>query len=710
MTKQRVVVAAGAASGRRGRRSIAALMCSTALALPSIVLAQETGQGGAVVLDPIIVTGRGESPVGPDGNIVAGRSSTGSKTDTPILDIPAAVSVVTEEEMETRGVDNLQQALSYTSSVAADVYGSDDRYDYFMIRGFDQTTLGTYRDGLPVVIEGWTASRLEPYGLQRIDILKGSTSTLFGMNSPGGLVNAITKRPQQSRHGEVYTTLGEDHVEVGTDFGGRIDEGGIWSYRVTALGQEAARSGDHSNDDRRYFAPALTYQTADRATTLTLLGDYNERDSNSGYGFPAGVDVDPDTFLGEPDFNRFDTREANIGYQFEHAFDSGLTFRQAARYTHLQLDYEQVYIASADPAAPRAAFAVDGRSNQVAIDNQLQYDAALGDRVDTRTLLGIDYTRQVLREVAQAGTAAPIDINDPVYCGTGCIVLGPYLNWRPEQDRVGLYAQEELTLDDRWILTLGGRYDYVSKETEDFNAGEVTDASDNAFTTRAGLTYKVLDGLSLYANYSESFQPLLENNFEAQEGTQYEVGAKFEPAGFDALFTVALFDLTQTNVPKEVLPNVRRQIGEVNVRGIELEGKMALNDRMNLTAAYSYWDSEIEKDGLTGNEGNRPIQVPEHIASAWVDYTIPGAGARGDLTFGVGGRFVGSSYGDEENTVKVPSRTVFDAAVNYRITDNVDVAVHATNLFDREYVSTQYFGTVYYGDSRKILGTLRYSW
>jgi iron complex outermembrane receptor protein len=152
------------------------------------------------------------------------------------------------------------------------------------------------------------------------------------------------------------------------------------------------------------------------------------------------------------------------------------------------------------------------------------------------------------------------------------------------------------------------------------------------------------------------------------------------------------------------------QIGKVGVRGIELEGKAAINDRVNLTLAYSCWDAEIREDGTGGNIGNRPSRVPRHLASAWLDYTVPGDGKRGDLTLGGGVRYIGQTYGDEANTVSVAAYTLVDAAVSYKVTPDVMFAVNATNLFDRKYVASSYLGTEYYGDRRKVVGTLKYSW
>jgi iron complex outermembrane receptor protein len=189
----------------------------------------------------------------------------------------------------------------------------------------------------------------------------------------------------------------------------------------------------------------------------------------------------------------------------------------------------------------------------------------------------------------------------------------------------------------------------------------------------------------------------------------------------DALFTASLFDLTQTNVPQYSGGYAAQyQVGETNVRGLELEAKLALTNQLNLTAAYSYWDAEIKDDAIAANIGRRPALVPTHMASLWADYTIPGKGSLGDLTIGLGARYVGETFADvaipervkQSNTIALPSRTVFDAALGYKFTENLALSVNATNLFDKKYVShvDSFSGTAYYGDRRTVKATLRYTW
>ena len=685
-----------------------------------VIEALQTGAAAdGEVLDPVRVEATGVELSGPNDAItdsfVANRSRTASKTDTPVLDDSAAVSVVTQKELETRNVQDVQQAVAYTAGVQAGEYGSDVRYDYVRLRGF-YSSLSTYRDGLSSRTYNFTTARQEPYGLQQVDILKGSTSSLFGMNGPGGLVNLVTKRPEDEASGEVFTTFGENHLRGGGDVTGPVAEDSNWTYRLTGLWQDAERSQDYSQDDRIYIAPAFTYAPK-AGTELTLLTSYSNRESNLGYGFPTGIETSRDAFFGEPDFNNFDTEETNLGYALSHQITDKLEFRQNARYTHVDLDYETVYLNDTTPLGNRSAFAIYGELDRFAVDNQMEYDTAVNDNLDSKTLVGIDFNRDQNREKRFDGTASPIDPYNPVYCGTSCINFTSSSDTEITQSSYGLYAQEQLTIADDWIATVGGRFDYVQSDVDTISSGTVEERDDHKFTSRLGLTYKATDEVSVYGNYSESFQPVysstssLPGGAKPQEGTQYEVGVKYQPAGMDAMFTAALFDLTQENVSQwNADYSAHRQVGEINSRGVELEGKMSLDDRTNMTLAYTYLDAEIKEDVITTNIGNRPEMVPEHTASAWLDHTIPEHGVFGDLTFGGGLRFVGSRYNNNANASLLGSHTVVDAMVNYMVTDNVSVAINATNLFDREYVSSNTFGSRFYGDGRTVLATLKYSW
>ncbi|MGY9045703.1 hypothetical protein P775_13415 [Puniceibacterium antarcticum] len=688
------------------------LLFSTCLIAGTQAFAEQTAD--SFVLEEITVDAPSDTAIGPDAGLVGERTTTGSKTDTALIDVPAAVSVVTQQELTRRGVGDTVQALAYTSGVTVDEYGGDDRYDYIRIRGFYQTGMGTYRDGLPVRTLSFTGSKFEPYGLQRFEVLKGSTSTLFGLNAPGGLVNAITKRPQDDPFHEAYVMLGPDQRETGIDIGGPIGVGDTWSYRLTAKAQNGANGSDHTEDDRLYVAPALTWRPS-AFTELTIMADYNRRNTNSGHAIPLGSGIDPDTYLGEPDFDAMDREEYNIGWDFSHRFGNGLSFRQVARYTDLDLTYESVYGAGATAATRRSVYAVDGQLERFAIDNQLQYDSNLG-AIKTRTLFGLDHVYEDVRETFNIGTADGIDMNDPSYCGRSCVDISYVADQVTTQTTTGLYLQEELTFQDRWILTLGGRYDWV--ESESGAPGATVRYDDEAFTGRVGLTYKATPDLSLYANYSQSFQPAdtssrasLSGDADPQKGEQYEIGLKFRPGNGNALLSAALFDLTQTNVVTQTSANTYEQVGKTRVRGAEMEAKWTMFNGLNLTGSYAYWNAEITEDGVGGNRGNQPALTPKHSASLWIDYTFADAVLK-DLNLGAGLRFTGERYSDNANATKLKDYAVVDMSGSAMITDALRMNVSVTNLFDkREVVSVDSFtSSAYYNDGREYKLGLSYAW
>ncbi|MDD2867812.1 TonB-dependent siderophore receptor [Neomegalonema sp.] len=687
-----------------------------------------TAQAAPILLDTIYVGGAGGTWA-PVAGVVAHRTGTGSKTDAEVIDIPASVSVITADELKARGVSDLDGALNYTAGVSTNLYGGDERYDFVAIRGFNQTTSGIYRDGLPIRNYNLTGGRVEPYGMERVEVLKGSTSTLYGANNPGGLVNMITKRPVDYKFGEVYATGGEDHLEFGADFGGPLDAEGVLTYRLTAKKQDSTLPNGVSSDDRLYVAPALTWKPGDR-TAVTLMADYNERGGSNRYGIPRGSGIDPWTFLGEPGFETNDTTEWGVGYALEHDFQNGLVFRSHGRHMELDLLSENVYAAgNQHPDVGRLAWRVDSELSRDSVDAHLQYDLGFG-RLKSRTLIGADYTAAETFEEIQQGTAGGLgDVADPVYCGRACVTLRPYYKLATEEETWGVYAQEELTLDDRWILTLGARYDEVeATATQIYSFFSLpVPIEEEAVTLRGGLTYKVDDDLSIYGTYSESFTPVLPSNqfallmteSEPMMGEMYELGVKWRPPGVNGLFSAAVYDLTQTNVPRYKQFSGPpyfgiEQDGEVRSRGVELEGKAELTDRTNLILAYGYTDAEVTKSASGAYDGTRPMFIPEHTAAIWLDHTIPGAGARGDVTLGLGARYVGSRYANENNTFKLDPHVVFDAMAKYQITENTALTLNVENLFDKEYVSHVETwsepDTEFYGTPQTFRLSLRHTW
>ena len=278
--------------------------------------------------------------------------------------------------------------------------------------------------------------------------------------------------------------------------------------------------------------------------------------------------------------------------------------------------------------------------------------------------------------------------------------------------QTGLYAQDQIKVDKRWALTLGGRQDWAKARYVDRFAGTTAKRDDSAFTGRAGLAYLSDLGVTPYVSYSQSFLPVSTAGaagriLDPETGRQFEAGVKYQPPGGESYVAAALFDLKRRNVVTyDLITFAPTQTGEVRSRGAELEVKLNLLRDFNLLAAYTYQDVEVTKS-TAADLGKRPPTIPEQTASLWADYKFA-EGPLAGLGLGAGVRHTGFTYGDTRNTYKVPGYTLADASVHYDWGDT-RLALNANNLFDKEYVASCW-GSCYFGPRRTVIATLRHRW
>lgn len=696
-------------------------------------------QAGAVALDMLEVSG--ENAIGPVHGYVARRSATATKTGTPILETPQAINVVGRKEIEDRQAQSVSQALLYTPGVM-NQYGTDVRYDWLYVRGF---VPGRYLDGLrlPFGARGYSQPRVESYGLERVELLKGPSSGLYGQNSPGGLLNLVSKRPTATPLREIQLQTGSfGRAQAAFDLSGPIDPEGKILYRLTGLARTTGTQLDYLEEDRVFIAPSLTLRP-DADTSLTILSQYLNIDSPGG-GAPQGLPalgtlyanpkgrIPTKRFIGEPNYDRFKLQQGFIGYAFEHRFNDVWTVRQNLRYSHVDANTQRVQaigLGADNSTLSRYAWAFPERSDLFNIDNQAEARFSTGPFAHT-LLLGADYLREDARyDESQLRIVPSVDVFAPVYAGT---VTRPPLGTRITQGRnqTGLYAQDEIRFGG-FRLTVSGRQDWADAVTRTTNAATGTltrvKQDDAAFTGRVGLSYLLDGGLAPYISYATSFQPTAGTDragqpFAPTEGEQIEGGIKFQPPGTNLLMTGTVFDLTQKNVltPDPTDFRFNAQTGEARVRGVELEVKASLTESLDLIASYAAMNSEITKANANAAGasiiGNELPFVPQHQASAWLDYTFR-TGDWAGLGLGAGVRYIGASVGDNANLYHIPVVTLVDAAVRYDFgyrypaLKGVDLAVNATNLFDKTYVSTCIAATgCFYGNRQTVLATLRYRW
>lgn len=706
---------------------------------------------GATALQTISVTG--QNPWGPVDGFVATRGSTGTKTDTPLLETPQSISVITRDRIDRQAANRLDETLRYSAGVRSDYGGAVVAADNIFIRG---QFANTYLDGLrntPFSYFGIMAA--EPYGLERVEVLKGPVSVLYGQNQPGGMINMISKRPTEDARGEAQLSLGtQSHRQAAFDVSGPLDAEGAILGRFVGLGRLADGNVEYTDDDRLLLAPSVTLKP-DEGTYLTVLGSYQKNNALAVTNYPwAAVNgtspygrMPMERFLGEPDFDRETQEQINFGYEFFHEFNADWSFKQNVRYSNFE--NQENYLARnsgllfSPQTGGNTAIARNWQfrhafGDTVGIDNQLNGKFETG-AIGHDVLFGFDYAWSRATRDEKWGTGPRIEnIFAPTYGSP--IDFSRWNTWVDAEtttNQFGLYAQDQIEYEN-WRLTLGLRHDWVSAKVDDLWNGDpgiptnpktataLQDSDWSALTGRAGLTYVFDSGIAPYVSYSESFNPVVGEDrfgkaFEPEKSRQYEVGVKFQPEGWDGFFTVSAFDLTRVNVttadPADITKSA--QIGEVRSRGLEFEAVAELTDGLSLIGAYTYLNSEVTKataEGSYATEGKQLIRVPGHMASLWLDYQVE-AGPLEGLGVAGGVRYTGASWGDALNTFKVPSYTLFDAALSYDFgkrnpeLNGLSANLNVTNLFDKSYVASCFFTLACnMGEGRTVLGTLKYKW
>ncbi|EFJ6850383.1 ferrichrome porin FhuA [Escherichia coli] len=693
-----------------------------------------------------------ESAWGPAATIAARQSATGTKTDTPIQKVPQSISVVTAEEMALHQPKSVKEALSYTPGVAVGTRGASNTYDYLIIRGFaaDGQSQNNYLNGLKMQGNFYNDAVIDPYMLERAEIMRGPVSVLYGKSSPGGLLNMVSKRPTTEPLKEVQFKAGTDSLfQTGFDFSDALDDDGVYSYRLTGLARSANAQQKGAEEQRYAIAPAFTWRPDDK-TNFTFLSYFQNEPETGYYGWlpkegtveplPNGKRLPTDFNEGAKN-NTYSRNEKMIGYSFDHEFNDTFTVRQNLRFAQNKVSQKSVYgygmcsdpLYSSNPSSSPCAnvpqsqwghtltrqYVIDNEKlENFSVDTQLQSKFATGS-VDHTLLTGVDFMRMrndIDSWFGYAGSVAPSDIynldRSDFDFGAHPNPSGPY-RVLLKQKQTGLYVQDQAQWD-KVLVTLGGRYDWADQSSFNRDYGNKSDRDDKQFTWRGGVNYLFDNGVTPYFSYSESFEPASQTDangdlFAPSKGKQHEVGVKYVPEDRPIVVTGALYQLTKTNNlmadPNGSLFSVEG--GEIRARGVELEAKAALSASVNLVGSYTYTDAEYTTD--TTYKGNTPAQVPKHMASLWADYTFFDGPLSG-LTLGTGGRYTGSSYGDPANSFKVGSYTVVDALVRYDLARvgmaGSNVALHVNNLFDREYVASCFntYGC-FWGAERQVVAT-----
>jgi len=708
------------------KHTLRLLLASTLLMVPAVQAAEDT----------LTVTAETqESVTAPTKGIVAKESASGTKTATPLRKTPQTISVVTRDQMNDQQPASVADALGYSSGVVTSYRGNSNRNDEVISRGFRYAP--KLLDGLHYGLssENGGAGQLDPWLLERVEMVHGPAGVLYGQVSPGGLLMMTSKRPTAESIHEVKLSTGNRHYgEAAFDFGGKLNDDNTLFYRLNGIANTKSEFVKNSKQQRMAIAPAITW-LPNEDTSFTLLTSY-QNDPKAGsrnflprsgtlYATPEGFTVPYDLNVSDSDFTKSKREQTSIGYSLDHSFNDAVSFTQNLRYSHRNEDYKYLVYGYdySDHVITRLPQHEETMTNEFNVDNQLKGLFETGD-VSHTVLGGLDYRySHIDLKLSRAyGTQYNLDWTNPGRIDIDENDLSLATSTLKTLNQYGVYLQDQMAWNN-WNLVLSGREDWSQVRTQDRLANTDLTYNDSAFTGRAGLLYAFDNGISPYISYSTSFEPVLAqpapgaDPLKPTTGAQTEVGVKFQPVGSNTMMTVSWFDINQKNVLSSIEgTRYYNQIGKVNSQGIETEIHAQPTPEIKLIAAYTYTDATTKESDTAAEVGHSPAAIPRHAASAWGSYSFLD-GALDGLTVGTGVRYVGKAGADSTGEYYVPHYTLYDAMVKYELGQAVpalkgtSLQFNAQNLTDEHYVaSCSNAYACFYGSGRTFVASVDYRW
>ncbi|WP_414545458.1 TonB-dependent siderophore receptor [Nostoc sp. CCY0012] len=652
---------------------------------------------------------QGETPIelivtGEQNRYRVPNTSAGTRTDTLIRDIPQTIQVVPEEVIRDQRVTRLRDALLNVGGVVQDG-GFGGTVDQLGIRGFF---------GGGILVDGFKDGRggiRETANVERIEVLKGPASVLYGGVEPGGVINLVTKQPLRDPYYNAEFSVGSfSTFRPSIDISGPINPDRTLLYRINSVYETSDGFRDFNQDIQRFFiSPTLKWEIG-QATNLTFQFDYlnDERPFDRGFlAFGDGIlDIPLKRILGEPD-DVSKVEEIGFSYRLEHDFNDNWKIRNAFRYLSSDtFDYraEPVSFNETTGILSRNFRSNDDYGETYTLQTDVVGKFTIGS-INHTLLFGIDLARNTsggTQSRLPGGLTPSIDVFNPVYNAIprpGLDELTDVVrNSQNRNDSLGIFLQDQIAFAENLKFLVGGRLDIVDQKSINFLNDSESSQYDTAITPRLGIVYQPIEPISLYASYSQSFQPNFGTSvdgsvLEPERGTQYEVGVKSEFFDGRLAATLAAYHITKSNIATTdpANPDFSIPIGKQRNQGIELNVAGQIQRGWNVIASYSYIDAEITEsnDGLAGN---RPPNVPFNTASLWTTYQLQSGDLRG-LGFGLGLFYVGDRLGDTDNTYTIPSYLRTDAAIFYQ-RDNWRAGINIQNLLNEKYFQGANFGRV----------------
>lgn len=669
--------------------------------------------------------------VGQTFGYTANSSNIATRVKLPLIHTGQAVSVVTRQQIEDQRPESVSEALNYSAGAFSGLVGAARRYDYIAIRGFNENmTDNILIDGQRLLSDSNTYSsmQIDPYFIERIDLVKGPVSSSYGRATPGGLVAVTKKRPLHDAYHEINVFAGNrDQHGMSFDLTDTFDEEKNVAYRLTGLLKKSHSQNNDHRSHRYAISPSLSWNISP-ATNL-LVQAYFQNDPRAGYhgGLPVeGMIKSYNGFKFSRDFSdaepsdQFHRRQSIFSTQLTHTFAPDWIFASKVRFADVHTYSKQTWqLGWITPTFNlyRAGGDTTEHLKSWSLDNSVTGKFKTG-AVQHEVVLGSDYQhRKTDSDAAYNYSSMPIlDVRNPIY---GANVT--YTDYPSKQilrlRQLGFYVRDNIQFGN-WFASLGLRHDRVTTSILNKVTGlSASEYKGGKTTWNASLLYAFDNGISPYVNYSTGFNPntysdINGNLLRPTESKQWEIGLKYQPSGSSSLYTLTFYDLRQKNVANRVINgNYYIPSGQVHSKGVELEAKVDVTDKWFVQAAVAYNRTKF-KNSTIGLDGKTPYQSPKLTAALWSNYNFDNG-----LSVNAGVRYVTGVWADHDNTVKVPSVTLVDVGMKYDLGSlnsklkGLQTSVSINNLFDKKYVSScAGLGYCYYGEGRNILANLSYKW
>ncbi|AOA60012.1 ferric siderophore receptor [Acinetobacter larvae] len=663
-----------------------------------------------------------------------------NKIAVDLAETPQSINVVSQQQMALQQAHSSSEALRYSAGLNSEKFGGFGSYlDLTRIRGVDADY---YLDGIRVVSNpGSWLPQIDAFGLEKIEVLRGPASATYGQGLGGGVVNQISKRPQEESRHAIQIGYGRyDEKRLGLDSTGPLNQSGSLLYRTVVSALDSDNQIQNSHHRRLYFAPSITWRP-NAQLDWTVMGSYTREPELPNYNALPAVfyGLNQSTYPALDRHQSYTDYRANSSSRTQKSLSSLLQYRlneqwrlvSNARYMHIDSDIYRSIVYGyqeqngrpmlkgyyEDTPATVSTFSIDqyitGQFNTGALGHDLA--------------VGVDYTTGTLKNALYSVGPILFDPYQPPYHTevTPDFSSSYAAPWKEQQDfdRIGFYVQDQLSYQG-WRLNVAARYDHAKNDQKtNIYSPNVTELNQNEkkWSYRGALSYVFEQGWVPYISYSTAFDPILGTKHDGSlfvpvETKQTELGLKYKMPNQQLLLTAAIFQLNQTNLKTGDAEHLgfNLQAGEVRSRGLDLQAIGKLTPQININAGYTYLDNELIKD--TTYQGKGLTQTPEHSATLWLDYHFDRTMLAG-LTLGTGVRYLGSSYGDPKNHFKVPAATLWDISLHYALDAMLpslkqsSIALKVDNVSNKHYVASctsQMYCFV--GQDRNVRLSFDYQW